>query len=69
MTTYKQIQTYVKNTYGYTPKSCWIAHMKEECGLNPKVSHRRYSVETRVHPCPDVKQKDLKEAFKHFKMI
>jgi len=69
MSTYKQIQEFIKETYGYTAKSCWIAHMKEVCGLNPKMSSRRYSPNTRVHPCPESKQNDLKEAFKHFKMI
>ncbi len=33
MTTHKQIQQYVKGVYGYTPKTCWIAHMKEVCDL------------------------------------
>ena len=69
MATYKQITEYVKNEYGYTPKSCWIAHMKEVSGLNPKVSPRRYSVNSRVHPCPQHKQNDLIETFKHFNMI
>jgi hypothetical protein len=29
MATYKQIQEYVKAEYGYQPKSCWIADVKE----------------------------------------
>lgn len=69
MATYKQVQEYVKNNYGYTPKSCWIAHMKELCGLNPKMSARRYSPDSRVHPCPESKQNDIKKAFQYFKMI
>ena len=69
MATYKQIQAYIKETHGYTAKSCWIAHMKEVCGLNPRVSPNRYSVESRVHPCPQAKQNDLINAFKHFHMI
>ncbi len=52
MATYKQIQDYVKNTHGYTPKTCWIAHMKEICMLNPKVSPNRYSLKSRTNPCP-----------------
>jgi len=69
MATYKQIQEYVKNTYGYTPKTCWIAHMKEICGLNPKVSYNRYSLKSRTNPCPPERQDDLRNTFKHFKMI
>jgi hypothetical protein len=69
MATYKQIQDYVKQQYGYIPKSCWIAHMKEVKGLNPKISARRYSVDSRVHPCPLEKQDDIRDSFEHFKMI
>jgi hypothetical protein len=69
MTTYKQIQDYVKQTYGYVPKTCWIAHMKEIVGLKPKVSPNRHSPTKRVHPCPNDKRKDLEEAFKHFNML
>jgi hypothetical protein len=66
MATYKEIQNYVKQNNGYIPKSCWIAHMKELCGLNPKMSARRYSPTTRTHPCPLEKQDD---AFKHYRMV
>lgn len=69
MATYKQIQEFVKETYGYSAKSCWIAHMKEVCRLHPKVSARRYSQSSRVHPCPESKQNDIREVFKHFNMI
>jgi hypothetical protein len=69
MATYKQIQDYVKQEHGYIPKSCWIAHMKEVSGLKPKMSPRRYSSTTRVHPCPIEKQNDIKDSFKYFEMI
>ncbi|WP_413305940.1 hypothetical protein AA0X95_04740 [Bacillus sp. 1P10SD] len=64
MATYKQIQDYIKDKYGYSVKTCWIAHMKEDCGLNPKV----YSPTSRAHPCPPSKQYGLREAFQHFNM-
>lgn len=69
MATYQQIQTFVERTYGYFPKSCWIAHMKEICGLHPRVSPNRYSVDKRTNPCPIDKQADIKNAFIHFKMF
>ena len=69
MATYKEIQNYVKLNNGYIPKSCWIAHMKELCGLNPRMSSRRYSTTSRTHPCPLEKQEDLRNAFSHFKLI
>ncbi|MHC0037948.1 hypothetical protein [Pseudoneobacillus sp. C159] len=69
MATYKEIQEYVKNLYGYTPKTCWIAHMKEISGLKPKVANNRHSINSRTHPCPIEKQKDIKEALLHFNML
>ena len=48
-------------------QTCWIAHAKEICGLNPVKSYRR--IGKRVKPCPDEKLPWIKDAFKHFKMI
>ena len=69
MATYKEIQQYVKNKYGYYPKGCWIAHMKELSGIKIKISHRRYDENVRTNPCPENKMKDIKEAFIHFGML
>ncbi len=65
--TYLEIQEFVKKKHGKTVKTCWIAHAKEICGLNPKRSHKR--IGKRVYPCPDEKLIWIKEAFRHFKMI
>lgn len=43
MATYKEIQGYVKETYGFLPKTCWIAHMKELCGIPVKNAPNRIS--------------------------
>jgi hypothetical protein len=69
MATYKEIQDYVKKQKGYTPKTCWIAHVKEISGLKPKKANNRQASNSRVHPCPTEKQKDIREAFSHFKML
>ena len=69
LATYKQIQDYIKEKHGYSVKTCWIAHMKEVCGLEPRVSPNRHSQNHRVHPCPPSKQNDLKQALHHFGMI
>lgn len=69
MATYKQIQEYVKETYGFAPKTCWIAHMKEVLGLKTKVAFNRIDIDKRTHSCPQNKQKYIKEAFKHFNMV
>lgn len=43
--------------------------MKDICGLKPKVSSRRHSPNSRVHPCPESKQNDIRETFKYLNMI
>jgi hypothetical protein len=69
MATYKEIQEYVKINFGYNPKTCWIAHTKEICGLSPKTANNRNDINKRVFPCLAEKQADIKNAFKHFGMI
>ena len=67
MATYAQIRVYVKEKYGYFPKSCWIAHAKELSGLPVKRSHRRKGA--RQEPCPPRKLADIQDAFRYFKML
>ncbi|WP_342527214.1 hypothetical protein MKY84_01200 [Chryseomicrobium sp. FSL W7-1435] len=69
MATYKQIQQFVKSEYGYSAKSCWIAHCKEIYGLNPSQSTRRIDPNSRKYPCPQEKQLHIKAAFEHFSML
>ncbi len=69
MATYREIQKWVKDKHNFTPKTCWIAHVKEICGLNPKKAYNREDADVRKHPCPDDKQPIIKEAFRHFRMI
>jgi hypothetical protein len=69
MATYNEIQDYVKVNFGYTSKTCWIAHTKEIYGLSPRVANNRNNVNERVFPCPEKKQEDIKKAFQYFGMI
>jgi hypothetical protein len=69
MATYKQIQNYIKENYHISVKSCWIAHVKEINGLNPKKSPNRKSAATRCHPCPNNKVSLIASAMRHFNMI
>lgn len=69
MATYKQIHKWVKDRYGFTVKTCWIAHAKEICGLKPRVAHNRQYTSIRLNPCPDDKFPAIREAFEHFDMI
>ncbi len=63
--TYEEIRSYVIKNFGYSPKNCWIAHVKEICGLKPRKAWNRKGKQ-RVIPCPTDKIKDIKKAFNHF---
>lgn len=70
MATYDQIKKYLKDIHGFTHKTCWIAHMKEICGIHSgRVSHNRRDPKERKHPCPENRMPNIIYAFKHFKMI
>ena len=69
MATYKEIQEFIQKKYGYCVKTCWIAHMKEVCGLPVKMANNRYSPDSRTHPCPVEKQAAIRKAFEYFHMI
>ncbi len=69
MATYGEIQSYIKNKYGYIVKGCWIAHVKEMSGLDVKVSYRREDINKRKVPCPESKIEPIKDALRHFGMI
>ncbi|CAG0971083.1 putative RNA methyltransferase [Anaerolineae bacterium] len=68
MATYKEIQKYVKQRYGFVAQTCWIAHVKELNGLDVRRSPNRQS-SRRVKPCPLDKQEPIREALKHFGML
>ena len=63
--TYKKIQQYVKNEYGFTPKTCWIAHVKQLCGLSVRNAWNRND-KKRKNPCPEDKLPAIKQALNHF---
>lgn len=69
MATYKQIQAWVKDKHGFSVKTCWIAHVKEMCGLRLKNAPNRARGIVRKNPCPRDKVESIKEALKHFNMI
>jgi hypothetical protein len=66
--TYMDIQDYVEEHFGYKPKSCWIAHVKEIYGLPLRIAWNRAG-EERKNPCPPGKVKDIESAFRYFRMI
>jgi len=64
MPTYKAIEQEVRMTYGFVPKTCWIAHVFELLGRNPRVAPNRIDPSVREHPCPADKQPAIIEALR-----
>lgn len=69
MATYKNIQQYVKEAYGTTVKTCWIADMKELYGLNPSKANNHIDEDVRTNPCPEQHKEKILEAFIYFDML
>ena len=69
MATVIDIQGYVKSVYGFVPKTCWIADVKESCGISVKPAPNRISLIKRENPCPPNKRKAIENALRHFKMM
>ena len=69
MASYRQIEMWVKNKYGFIPADCYVAHVKEMCGLPMKKAWNRQSGINRIKPCPSEQVEPIKEAFKYFGMI
>lgn len=57
--TYAQIAEGVKRQSGFTPKTCWIAHVKELDGLKPGVAPNRTRANVREVPCPPKKREAI----------
>ena len=60
MATYKQIQDWVKDNHGFVPKTCWIAHVKETCGLDLRDASNSTTAQV-GHSYSCCKQFDIKD--------
>jgi len=69
MATYEQIRRMGRQLFQFTPKSCWIAHVKEMNGLNPQRAHNRRDREIRLVPCPPGKRRPIEECMRFLGMI
>ncbi len=64
--TYSIIANWVKEMVGWAPKTCWIAHMKELCGLPLRKAPNRRDASQRQEPCPEDRRAAIRAAFVHF---
>ena len=69
MATYRDIQNDIWNRHNKSVKTCWIAHVKELNGLNPKLANNRLSPTERKYPCPDWARSLIEDSMRRFGMI
>jgi len=69
MVTYSEIQQTVKASYGFVPKTCWIAHVLADHGKTRRMSSNRRNPNARVHPCPIYKRAQIERTLRELGKI
>ena len=68
--TYEEIKDYVLKQSGLKVSDLYIAQVKQKCGIIERANYNLPKSENSRQPkCPLDKEKVIKEALKHFKMI
>jgi hypothetical protein len=69
MATYAEISRVTHEIGGFTPATCWIAHVKEQMGLPVRRAPNRQDTTLRVKPCPPEKKSAIVAAMRRLKML
>ncbi len=69
MASYAEIAKCVAQQSGFTPKTCWIAHVKEMNGLQVRVAPNRHDPSVRGVPCPPEKRKAIEDCFRRLGLL
>ncbi|MST61595.1 23S rRNA methyltransferase [Peptostreptococcus anaerobius] len=68
--TYKQIQNYVLEKYGFKVSNLYIAQVKEKYGIKERENYnKRKNNDSKQPICPIEKEEAIKDAFRYFQMI
>ena len=69
--TYAEIKEYVKEKYGLSVSSLYIAQIKDKVGLDKRLNYNLGSGKTngRTLVCPPEKEEAIMDAFRHFNLI
>src|SRR5262245_28727525 len=67
-TTYREIRAHVYAHHGFSPRTGWIAHVKELNGIALQQTHNRHGA-TRADPCPRARQVAIEEVLRHFGIL
>ena len=68
--TYEEIREYVKEHTGLNVSNLYIAQVKQKCGIKERQNYNKPKAENPQQlKCPAEKERAIREALKHFKMI
>ena len=67
--TYAEIKDYVKEKYGFSIASSFIAQVKDKLGLDKRLNYNIGSGKTKIAMCPPEKEEAIEDAFRHFGLI
>ena len=68
--TYEEIREYVKEHTGLNVSNLYIAQVKQKCGIKERENYNKPKFENpKQLKCPPEKERAIREALKHFKMI
>ena len=68
--TYEEIKDYVLKHTGLKVSNLYIAQVKQKCGIIERVNYNQQKNENAKQPqCPLNKEKAIRDAMKHFRMI
>ena len=69
MATYRDVITDVKQHHSRSVKTCWVAHVKEQNGLRPRLAANRTIPGHRRNPCPDWARHIIEESMRRLGML
>ena len=67
--TYREIKAWVKEQYGLSVSSLYIAQVKDKCGFEKRENFNLGAEGHRVPTCPPEKEEAIMAAFRHFNMV
>lgn len=68
--TYEEIKDYVLEHMGLKVSSLYIAQVKQKCGIIERINYNLLKSDNSRQPkCPPEKEKAIREALEHFRMI
>lgn len=68
--TYEEVKAYVLKQSGLKVSSLYIAQVKQKCGIIERVNYNQQKNKNAKQPqCPLNKEKAIRDALKHFRMI